>query len=92
MQNGILNDMQSVQIAVRIPAVTVEQLDSLVRSGTFESRAAAVRAGIEALINREERARIGREIADGYRRIPNTAEEMADAWASFKESIAEEPW
>ncbi|HWE68136.1 MAG TPA: ribbon-helix-helix domain-containing protein [Acidimicrobiales bacterium] len=92
IQDGILFGMQSRQIAVRMPAKTVAQLDALVESGDFESRAAAVRAGIEALMDTAERNRIGLEIADGYRRIPSTPEEDRWAMEATDASIAEEPW
>jgi Arc/MetJ-type ribon-helix-helix transcriptional regulator len=80
------------QISVRLSHQTVDQLDAMVESGSFQSRAAAVRAGIEGLLDTTERSRVGREIADGYRRVPPTAEEDKAAMASTDGSISDEPW
>jgi Arc/MetJ-type ribon-helix-helix transcriptional regulator len=92
MQNGIVVGMQSVQIAVRIPEDVIDQLDALVDSGRYESRAAAVRAGIETLVETEERARIDREMVEGYRRKPHTEDEVRAGWENLRRSIEEEPW
>lgn len=58
------------QVAVRLPASLLEEIDALVGSGRFETRADAIRSGIEGLIDRERRRRIGEAIVEGYRRIP----------------------
>ncbi|MFN8234126.1 MAG: ribbon-helix-helix domain-containing protein [Actinomycetota bacterium] len=60
----------SPQIAVRLPTTLLDQIDGLVAAGRFETRAEAIRAGIEALVDRERRDRIGRAIVEGYRRVP----------------------
>ena len=41
--------MATHQIAVRLPAPLLSSLDDLVDSGAYDSRAAVVRAGIEAI-------------------------------------------
>ena len=56
------------------------------------SRSALIRAAIEAYLHDEEKARIDREIIEGYERIPPTEEEMAWAAASTRKMIEEEPW
>ena len=60
----------SEQIAVRIPDDLAESLAALVSSGRFETKADAVRAALEALLETERRRQIGSSIADGYRRAP----------------------
>jgi Arc/MetJ-type ribon-helix-helix transcriptional regulator len=80
------------QIAVRVPEELLSELDALVASGAYESRAAAVRAGLEAITALERRRRIDRAIVAGYQRTPPTAVEDDAAIASLRDAIAEEPW
>lgn len=77
---------------MRVPRELLARLDDLVERGVFESRAAAVRAGIEIVANLEERRAVDRAIAEGYRRTPPTAAEEQAALASLREAIAQEPW
>jgi len=84
--------MASEQIAVRLPQQLLSDLDQLVADGRYESRAAAVRAGVEAVTELERRRQIDRAIVDGYRRIPPTPSEDAAALTSLRDAIAEEPW
>jgi len=82
----------SIQIAVRIPDVVVTQLDELVDAGRFETRADAVRAALETLLDLERRAEIGRRIVEGYQRLPQEDEEVAAAERAAARAIDEEPW
>ena len=84
--------MATEQIAVRLPEELLVELDDLLRKGVYESRAAAVRAGIETLMELERRRRTDRAVVEGYRRVPPTAAEREAAIASLREAIAEEPW
>ncbi|MGH2746950.1 MAG: ribbon-helix-helix protein, CopG family [Actinomycetota bacterium] len=84
--------MTSRQIAVRLPKELLEKLDELVRAGLYESRAAAVRAGVEAIAQIERRREEDRSIAEGYKRTPPTPAEEAAALESLRQAIAEEPW
>ena len=84
--------MATEQIAVRIPEEQLEVLDDLVARGVYETRAAAVRAGVDALVELDRRLRVDREIVDGYRRSPPTNAEQQAAIASMREAIAEERW
>jgi molybdopterin-guanine dinucleotide biosynthesis protein len=47
---------------------------------------------IDRLVADLERERIDREIVEGYRRVPETDEELAWAKSSGLRSIADEPW
>jgi Arc/MetJ-type ribon-helix-helix transcriptional regulator len=80
------------QIAVRLPVHLLEELDELVAAGTYESRASAVRAGIEAITARRRRQQIDEAILDGYHRIPPSGAEDEAALASLRDAVAEEPW
>lgn len=82
----------TVQLVTRVPDDVAEALDALVRTGSFASRSEAVRAGLDALIDREHRARVGREISDGYRRTPQTDDESGWSDAASAAMIADEPW
>ncbi len=80
------------QIAVRLSPELMARLDELVQAGTFESRAAAVRAGVEAIAKAEQSRALDRAIVDGYTHIPPTPAEDAAALESLRAAIAEEPW
>ena len=80
------------QIAVRLPDALLAELDSLVERGLYENRAAAVRAGIEAVAERDRRLRLDEAIVDGYRRIPQSRADVDAAMTSLREAILEEPW
>lgn len=81
-----------VQLVTRIPDEVAEAIDDLVRARVFASRSDAVRAGLDAVIERERRAAVGRSIVDGYRRIPQDRDDLAWSDAATAAMIAEEPW
>jgi Arc/MetJ-type ribon-helix-helix transcriptional regulator len=82
----------SQQIAIRIPDVLAADLDQLVTSGRFETKADAVRTALESLIETERRAEIGRQIVEGYRRVPQDDADVAAAAQATTRAIDEEPW
>jgi Arc/MetJ-type ribon-helix-helix transcriptional regulator len=82
----------SEQIAIRLPSELLHELDELIIHGVYDSRAAAVRAGIVAVTALQRGRAIDTAIVDGYRRLPPTNTELDAALASLRESIAEEPW
>ncbi|WP_420444783.1 hypothetical protein [Candidatus Poriferisodalis sp.] len=84
--------MATEQIAVRLSTTLLDELDQLVDSGAFTSRAAAVRAGVEAITVLERRRQVDRSIVEGYRRCPPTDAEDHAARAALMASILEEPW
>jgi Arc/MetJ-type ribon-helix-helix transcriptional regulator len=84
--------MATEQIAVRLPGPLLADLDELVTSGAYESRAAAVRAGIEAVTRLERQRQTDRIVVDGYIRHPPTESEEQAAVASLREAILDEPW
>lgn len=82
----------AVQLVTRVPDAVAEAVDGLVEKGVFASRSDAVRAGLEAVVDRERRDAIGRAIVDGYQRIPQDADDLAWSDAATSAMIAEEPW
>jgi Arc/MetJ-type ribon-helix-helix transcriptional regulator len=82
----------SEQIAVRIPRGLAESLEELVSEGRFETKAEAIRAGLEALVDGERRRTVGELIADGYRRLPQDEDDVDAARLAAIRSIEEEPW
>jgi predicted DNA-binding protein len=56
------------------------------------SRSALIREAIEAYLYDEDKARIDREIIEGYERIPTTDVEMRWAEEGAREGVEEEPW
>ena len=80
-----------VSITVRMSEDRVQAIDELVASGRA-SRAAVIVEAIDRLVADLERERIDREIVEGYRRVPETDEELAWAKSSGLRSIADEPW
>jgi Arc/MetJ-type ribon-helix-helix transcriptional regulator len=82
----------SIQIAIRIPDALAEQLESLVTSGRFDTKADAVRSALEALLDAERRADVGRRIVEGYQRVPQDDVDVAAARQAATRSIDEEPW
>jgi Arc/MetJ-type ribon-helix-helix transcriptional regulator len=82
----------SQQIAIRIPEHLAADLDSLISSGRFETKADAVRTALEALIDAERRAELGRQIVEGYRRVPQEDADVAAVSQAATRSIDEEPW
>ncbi len=84
--------MTTEQIAIRLPAELLMELDDLVRRGVYQTRAAAVRAGVEALTELDRRRRIDNAMVEGYRQAPPTRVEDEAAIASLRDAILEEPW
>lgn len=80
------------QVVTRLDDKLVEDLDGLVADGLVASRSEGVRIGLEKLVDEHRRRRIGEEIVEGYRRHPETDEEIARAERATRALIEEEPW
>ena len=81
-----------VQFVTRVDEALAGQVDELVAAGCAESRSDAVRSGLVVLVDMHRRRRIGEAIVEGYRRHPQTADEIGWADAATAAMIAEEPW
>lgn len=83
--------MTRTQTLVQLSEELLRRLDErAAREG--RSRSALIRDAIDDYLYDEEEARIGREIREGYERMPQTDEELRWAEAAAKEAIREEPW
>jgi metal-responsive CopG/Arc/MetJ family transcriptional regulator len=82
----------STQLAIRLPDDLVRDLDWVITRLNYDSRAEAMRDALVKLIDQERRREIGEQIAEGYRRMPQTEEEMAGGDQAFIDSVNEEPW
>lgn len=82
----------TTQLAIRIDDSDAQELDEVVRTGRYATRTDAVRAAITDFLDRERRAAIGRQIADGYRAVPQTDDELAGLAALARDMVTEEPW
>jgi len=80
------------QLVTRIDDDLAREVDALVSEGVVESRSDAVRQALRALVDRHRRRKIGEAIVEGYRRQPQTEEELAWAHDAAVRMIEEEPW
>ena len=48
--------------------------------------------GLSELVDRHRRAAAGRRIADAYRRLPQTPDELRDVDDTTSRMLDEEPW
>ncbi|MCP3973287.1 MAG: hypothetical protein GY720_02200 [bacterium] len=84
--------MPSEQIAVRLDSEMLARLDGLVGRGEFDSRAAAVRRGLEIVLRLAKERRIDAAMVAGYTRIPPTVWEDTHALVATIDSIEDEQW
>ncbi len=82
----------TVQLVARIPDKVAGAVDDLVRAGVYASRSEAVRAGLDAVIDQQRRARVGQAIVAGYRTTPQQHDDLAWSDAASAAMMAEEPW
>jgi Arc/MetJ-type ribon-helix-helix transcriptional regulator len=89
-QNGMLNAMP--QVVTRLDAALLDAVDRLIADGVVASRSDAVRLGLEQLVERVRRAGVGASIVDGYRRTPQSRDELRRADEGLRALLAEESW
>ena len=80
------------QLVTRLDDRLVEQIDALVAAGVVANRSEAVRVGLTTLIEHHRRRMVGEEIVEGYRRQPQTDEELAGVDDATRSQIEEEAW
>jgi Arc/MetJ-type ribon-helix-helix transcriptional regulator len=80
------------QFVTRLDDRLVEQVDALVAAGVVGNRSEAVRLGLTRLVDHHRRRQLGTAIVEGYRRRPQTDEELAGVDEATRSLIAEEPW
>jgi len=84
--------LRMAQLVTRVDDQLVEQVDALVASGVVANRSDAVRLGLTRLIEDHRRRQVGAQIVDGYRRWPQTEDELAGLDEATRSLIEEEPW
>lgn len=82
----------TTQLVARVDEQLVAAVDRLIAEGALTSRSEAVRRGLEVLVDQHRRRAVGKAIVDGYRREPQTPEEVGWADEATRQMIAQEPW
>ena len=80
------------QLVTRLNDDLLAEVDQLVAEGVVASRSDAVRAALVALVEEHRRRSIGRKIVEGYRRTPQTRDELGGLDEATKALVFEEPW
>jgi Arc/MetJ-type ribon-helix-helix transcriptional regulator len=80
------------QLVTRIDDELAREIDALVAEGVAASRSDAVRQALRALVDQHRRRKIGEAIVEGYRRLPQTDEELGWTDQAAIRMIEEEPW
>ena len=70
----------------------MQTLDRLVAEGVGGNRSEVIRKALDYLADSVERERVGRTIADSYRRQPQSATDDAMALANGIAMVEAEPW
>lgn len=89
---AICNAFGIAQLVTRIDSRLADEVDRLVADGVVASRSEAVRRGLEQLVERHRRQRIGAKIVEAYTLRPQTEAELAGLDAATRALIEEEPW
>lgn len=80
------------QLVTRVDDALARAVDELVEAGVVDSRSDAVRRGLADLVDRHRRDRVGARIAEGYRQVPQTDDDVGWADESTVRMIGDEPW
>jgi len=80
------------QIAVKLPDGLLRELDELVAQGHFSSRSSAVRRAVELIVAGQRRDALEEAYAKGYREVPESESELAEAARLATQAIEDEPW
>jgi Arc/MetJ-type ribon-helix-helix transcriptional regulator len=76
----------------RLDDALVADVDALVADGVVANRSEAVRLALERLVDEHRRRRTGEQIAEAYRRRPQTDEELRGLDQATRALVEEEPW
>ncbi len=80
------------QLVTRVDDALAAAVDELVTAGVVGSRSEAVRLGLERLVDRYRRDRIGAQIVAGYRARPQDENDTSWADDDTRRMIEEESW
>ena len=81
----------TTKIAISLPNELLRKVERL-RKQTGESRSAVFRRAVELVFDEQQRAARVAAYVEGYRKHPETADEVEAAEAAAMELLAEEPW
>ena len=82
---------RAVKISVSIPLEVLAEADRE-REVIGESRSEFVRQAIEERVRRMTEAESVERYIQGYREVPETAEEVTSSFAMSRAALAGEPW
>lgn len=80
------------QFVTRLDDRLAADVDALVADGIVANRSEAVRLALKRLVDEHRRRQIGAEIAAGYRRQPQTDDELIGLDRATRALIEDEPW
>ena len=84
--------MTAVPIPVRFNEAQIESIDRMVGQGVGETRSEVIRRAVERLDDAIRRSCVGEEIAESYRKQPQSSGEDAAAMAAAIALVEAEPW
>ena len=79
------------KVAISLPAELLERVEDRRRS-TGDTRSGFVGRALERYLRDEDGASLVREYVEGYRRTPESAEEVAESESTIGDAFAEDPW
>eukprot|EP01041_Mallomonas_annulata_P037643 gene37643-60982_t len=85
-------EAMTVQVPTRLNGWEVQRLDELVADGVGESRSDVVRLALRELYDAHQRRRTGAAIAESYREVPQTEDDIDLAMSSAIALTEAEPW
>ena len=85
-------DVVSVLIPTRLSEDDVARIDALVASGLGDTRSDVVGRAVALLDDTERRRRIGEQIAESYRQMPEDDEFGGLTERNASDMIEQEPW
>ncbi len=79
-------------VPVHLPKELLAEVDRLVATGAYSTRAEVLGAAVELLAPPSSSDEIGARIVAGYKKYPPSPLQEQAAIASLREAILEEPW
>ena len=83
--------MKIVRLTVSLPVEVLRKVERLHKE-TGASRSALIRKAIERIFEDREKAKRRAAYIEGYRRYPDSADDMALPLSMVSEIIAKDPW
>jgi metal-responsive CopG/Arc/MetJ family transcriptional regulator len=80
------------QLVTRVDDELMEKVDLVISWGDPQNRSEFVRQALTELVDRKLRERIGQQIVEGYRQLPQTEGEIGDTSRVAIDMINEESW